>query len=63
MVFLPDYCPELNPVEGLWKWLKGDVFNIVFFSNFYHIRIPVTAFMKRINQQPMEVIERLLTWV
>ncbi|WP_371877621.1 transposase [Paenibacillus plantiphilus] len=19
------YSPELNPVEGLWKWLKADV--------------------------------------
>lgn len=21
--FLPAYAPELNPVEGLWAWLKG----------------------------------------
>ncbi|MFH1679726.1 MAG: IS630 family transposase [Candidatus Eisenbacteria bacterium] len=21
--FLPAYAPELNPVEGLWSWLKG----------------------------------------
>jgi transposase len=20
---LPAYAPELNPVEGLWSWLKG----------------------------------------
>jgi transposase len=20
--FLPPYCPELNPIERLWKWLK-----------------------------------------
>ncbi len=22
---LPTACPELNPVEGLWRWLKGKV--------------------------------------
>ena len=23
--WLPVACPELNPVEGLWRWLKGTV--------------------------------------
>ena len=23
--WLPTACPELNPVEGLWRWLKGAV--------------------------------------
>ena len=22
LVYLPAYAPELNPVEGLWSWLK-----------------------------------------
>jgi transposase len=22
MAFLPPYCPDLNPVEHLWAWLK-----------------------------------------
>lgn len=30
-VFLPPYSPELNMVEGLWKWLRSDVINNVFF--------------------------------
>jgi transposase len=25
--WLPTACPELNPVEDLWKWLKGKVLN------------------------------------
>ncbi len=24
-IFLPPYSPQLNVVEGLWKWLKSDV--------------------------------------
>ncbi|MEK4988117.1 MULTISPECIES: transposase [Paenibacillus] len=31
MVFLPPYSPNLNPVEGLWLWLKSNVANNVFF--------------------------------
>jgi len=23
VMYLPPYAPELNPVEGLWAWLKG----------------------------------------
>lgn len=57
--FLPKYSPELNLVEGLWKWLKSDVVHNVFYRKFYHIRINVAAFMKRINAKPMEVIDRL----
>lgn len=61
LVFLPKYSPELNPVEGLWKWLKHDVVNNVFFSKFYHIRKHVSDFMKQINLMPIQVIDRLLT--
>ncbi|MNO19649.1 hypothetical protein D3C76_93840 [compost metagenome] len=58
-VFLPKYSPELNLVEGLWKWLKSDVVHNVFYKKFYHIRIKVAAFMKHANDNPMEVIDRL----
>ncbi|WP_148931769.1 IS630 family transposase [Paenibacillus methanolicus] len=58
-VFLPKYSPELNLTEGLWKWLKSDVVHNVFYKKFYHIRINVAAFMRRVNANPMEVIDRL----
>ncbi|WP_240418716.1 IS630 family transposase [Paenibacillus periandrae] len=60
LVFLPPYSPELNLMEGVWKWLKSDVINNVFFSKFYRIRLHVTAFMKRLNKHPMQTIDRLL---
>ncbi len=31
LVYLPPYSPELNLIEGLWKWLKESVINNVFF--------------------------------
>ncbi|MNP52937.1 hypothetical protein D3C76_1473630 [compost metagenome] len=58
-VFLPKYSPDLNPIEGLWKWLKSDVIHNVFYDKTYKIRIAVSRFMKRINQNTMEVIDRL----
>ncbi|WP_420832459.1 transposase [Paenibacillus periandrae] len=44
LVYLPKYSPELNPVEGLWKWLKQNVVNNVFFHKFYIIRSHVSIF-------------------
>ncbi|MFD1774607.1 IS630 family transposase [Paenibacillus rhizophilus] len=58
-VFLPKYSPELNPIEGLWKWLKSDVIHNVFYDKTYKVRTTVSRFKKRINQNPMEVIDRL----
>lgn len=60
LVFLPPYSPNLNPVEGLWLWLKADVVNNVFFEKFYKIKLHVSQFMKRINKHPMKTIDRLL---
>ncbi|MCR8636976.1 IS630 family transposase [Paenibacillus radicis (ex Xue et al. 2023)] len=60
LVFLPPYSPELNLMEGVWKWLKSDVINNVFFNKFYRIRLHVTAFMNRINKYPQDTIDRLL---
>ncbi|QZZ23367.1 transposase [Leptothermofonsia sichuanensis E412] len=25
MLFQPAYCPELNPIERLWQYLKTDL--------------------------------------
>ncbi len=57
LLFLPPYSPELNVVEGLWKWLKSDVINNVFYDSVKEIRKNVQAFMENIN--PLTVIDRL----
>ncbi len=31
LIFLPPYSPQLNLMEGVWKWLKESVINNVFF--------------------------------
>lgn len=59
LVFLPPYSPELNIVEGLWKWLKSDAVNNVFYHTVAEIRKNVHAFMKRIKKDPQKIIDRL----
>nr|WP_163860055.1 IS630 family transposase [Paenibacillus elgii] len=60
LVFLPKYSPKLNLTEGLWKWVRQDVINNVYFKKFYRIRLHVSKFMKRLNASPQKVIDRLL---
>jgi len=59
LTFLPPYSPQLNIVEGLWKWLKSDVINNVFYGSVAEIRKNVKAFMVEIMKRPMEIIDRL----
>jgi putative transposase len=57
LVFLPPYSSELNSVEGLWKWLKSNVINNVFFVT--EIRDKVTAFLNTVSRDAQKIIDRL----
>jgi transposase len=59
LVFLPPYSPQFNLVEGLWKWLKSDVINNVFYSTVAEIRRNVIGFLERISREPQAIIDRL----
>ena len=59
IVFLPPYSPQLNIVEGLWKWLKSDIINNVFYHSLAEIRKNVKSFMEEIMRKPMVIIDRL----
>jgi len=59
LVLLPGYSPDLNPIEGLWKWLREEV-------TYGHCHESVSALFKaskafvyEINQDPMAMISRL----
>ena len=58
-VFLPPYSPKFNIVEGLWKWMKADVINNVFYHNVKEIRSNVKSFMNHIMLDLLKVINRL----
>ena len=57
--FLPPYSPKLNPIEGLWKWLKFAVINNVFFPSVKEIRTAVRGFINSINKVQGITINRL----
>lgn len=59
LVFLPPYSPNLNLIEGLWKWIKNDVINNVFYKDVSQIRQAVQGFVKRINANQSITIDRL----
>jgi transposase len=56
---LPAYSPDLNPIEGLWKWLREDVT-----QNHCHLTMrqlfdACKAFIERINAAPEQLLSRL----
>ena len=57
--FLPPYSPNLNLIEGLWKWLKSSVINNVFFKSVAEIDKAVFGFIQKINSDKESVIRRL----
>ncbi|MGQ0421074.1 IS630 family transposase, partial [Bacillus sp. HC-Mk] len=59
LVFLPPYSPDLNLIEGVWKWLKSDIIHNVFYSSIYEIQKNVQTFIQELNRTPEKVIDRL----
>ena len=58
LVFLPPYSPQLNLIEGFWKWLKEAVINNVFFPNATKIKLRVREFVRLQNTQKESIIQR-----
>ncbi len=59
LVFLPPYSPNLNLIEGLWKWLKEKIIKNVFYGSVLEIRKNVSLFIDSINQNKQNIINRL----
>jgi len=59
LMFLPPYSPKMNPIEGLWGWLKDTCVNNVFFDKFYKIRIAIRKFVSLVNSDSAQTIDRL----
>ncbi len=59
LVYLPEYSPKLNLIEGLWGWLKESVINNVFFDSPLKIHRAVKSFINWVNKNPQETIDRL----
>ena len=56
---LPAYSPDLNPIEGLWKWIREEVT-----GGFCHLSVEALfaackAFVDHLNNRPLELVQRL----
>jgi transposase len=59
LVPLPGYSPDLNPIEGLWKWMRDQVTKNFCHSSMRDLFDACKAFIERINLDPEQVIHRL----
>lgn len=56
---LPGYSPDLNPIEGLWKWMREQVTQHCCYPTLSALFDACKAFVDTINQNPLEIISRL----
>jgi transposase len=56
---LPGYSPDLNPIEGLWKWMRAEVTQNHCYATMRELFDACQAFIQRINADALQVIQRL----
>lgn len=59
VVQLPAYSPDLNPIEGLWKWMREEVTQHFCHESLDDLFTDCIAFIERINSEPDAMIRRL----
>jgi len=56
---LPGYSPDLNPIEGLWHWMREEVTKDFCHSSVQALMEACLAFIDRINLDPLHLVSRL----
>jgi len=56
---LPAYSPDLNPIEGLWKWMREEVTHLYCHDSLYELMLDCLHFIDSINLTPEQIISRL----
>jgi transposase len=56
---LPSYSPDLNPIEGLWKWMREALTQHHCYPYLYQLERACFDFIDRINLDPDAIITRL----
>ncbi len=59
LISLPAYSPDLNPIEGLWKWMREEVTRNHCHSSMRHVFDACKAFIDRINRDSTSLVYRL----
>ena len=56
---LPGYSPDLNPIEGLWKWMREEVTQNHCYNTMRELFDASKSFIRRINLDPLHLVSRL----
>ena len=59
LVDLPSYSPDLNPIEGLWKWMREALTQHHCYRYLYQLERACFEFVDQINLDPDAIISRL----
>lgn len=59
IIQLPGYSPDLNPIEGFWKWMREDVSQHHYYASTAELFSACKAFIERMNLHPEQTIARL----
>ena len=59
LVPLPGYSPDLNPIEGLWQWMREEVTQHHSYSTMRELFLACKEFIDRINLEPDALVKRL----
>ena len=59
VIQLPGYSPDLNPIEGLWKWMREEVTQHFCHPSLQDLFTDCLAFIARINRNPDAMVSRL----
>ncbi len=59
LISLPAYSPDLNPIEGLWKWMREEVTQHHCYKYLYQLERACFDFIDRINLDPNAINSRL----
>jgi transposase len=59
LIRLPAYSPDLNPIEGLWKWMREEVTQLYCHPTLQALAEACDKFINRINLEPNLLLKRL----
>jgi transposase len=49
IIYLPPYCPELNPVERLWNYIKSNTIKNRIYDNLKILEDTICEYIKNLN--------------
>jgi transposase len=61
LLFLPSYSPNLNLIERLWKFVKGECLNGKYYETFDDFRGSIETCLGKLTSEHHSAMESLLT--